>query len=79
MRPFDYHALASSQDQGRGVARHPENGFALRLEGMQIPGTDIKFYRDTCTPRPRLFTTTLFRLQFVDNLYELSHPGAIAT
>jgi hypothetical protein len=71
--PFNFHGL------GGGVARHPEYGLVLRLERMQIPGTDIKSYCDTSTPQPQLFTNTPFRRQVFDSLHELSHPVAIAS
>jgi hypothetical protein len=41
MTPHDYHALASSQEQGAELQDILKNGSALRLERVPIPRTDV--------------------------------------
>jgi hypothetical protein len=79
MTPLDYHALASSQNQDAELQDILNDGSALRLEGVHIPGTDVTLYCDTSTPQLQPFITTPFRRQVFDTLHGLSHPGANAT
>jgi cleavage and polyadenylation specificity factor subunit 1 len=63
MTPLDCHALASSQDRDAELQEVLQNGSALRLESVPIPGTDVTLYCDTSTQQPRPFITTPFRRQ----------------
>jgi cleavage and polyadenylation specificity factor subunit 1 len=78
MTPIDYHALASSQEQDEELRDILQNGAALQLERVPIPGMDVNLYCETSTPQPRSFITTPFR-QVFDTLHGLSQPGANAT
>jgi hypothetical protein len=53
-----------------------KNGSGLRLERINIPGTDVNCYFDTSTQQPRPFITTPFRRQVFDTPppHGLSHP-----
>jgi cleavage and polyadenylation specificity factor subunit 1 len=61
MMPIDYHALASSQEQDEDLRDILQNGSALWLERVPIPGMDVDLYCDTSTPQPWPFVTTPFR------------------
>jgi cleavage and polyadenylation specificity factor subunit 1 len=45
--PLDFHALASSQEQDAELQNILENGSALRLERVPIPGTQVNLYCHT--------------------------------
>jgi hypothetical protein len=79
MTPIDYHALVSSQEQDEELRDILQNGSALQLERVPIPGMYVNLNCDTSTPQPRPFIITPFRRQVFDTLHGLSHPGANAT
>ncbi|KFD66948.1 hypothetical protein M514_20814 [Trichuris suis] len=76
---LDYGALAQSQENDAELRELLEQGSSLHLQQVAVPGTNIKLYCDTRTPRPRPFITAPFRRQAFDSLHRLSHPGTKAS
>jgi cleavage and polyadenylation specificity factor subunit 1 len=52
-----------------------KRGSALRLERVNIPGTDVTLYCDTSTPQPMPFITTSFRPRSLTPSTALATPG----
>lgn len=74
----DFAALAQSQMSDIELAKMQE-GSALKLEQVVIPGTNITLICDTSTGRPRPYLTSPFRRAAFDRCHNLSHPGARAS
>jgi hypothetical protein len=73
--PLDYTALAKYQEKDDELQSLLQYGSGLRLEKINIPGSQTTLYCDVSTPQTRPYMTPQFRRQVFDNLHGLSHPG----
>ena len=60
-------ALAEAQDTDAELTTLLQGATALRLEKIQVPGTDIALHCDTTTTRPRPYVPTTLRRQVFDS------------
>jgi cleavage and polyadenylation specificity factor subunit 1 len=72
-------ALAEAQATDAELANLLQGTTALRLEKIQIPGTDITLQCDTSTNRPRPYVPETLRRRMFDSSYGLGHLRTRAT
>lgn len=75
----DFTQLARRQEEDIELSDLLRNGSALKLEKIQIPGTDLYLYCDTSTSKKRPYVPESFRRVVFDSLHNLSHPGTRAS
>ena len=68
-------ALAEAQDTDAELTALLQGATALRLEKIQVPGTDIALHCDTTTTRPRLYVPATLRWQVFDTVLATSEQG----
>jgi len=71
-------ALAEAQDTDAELNTLLQGATALRLEKIQVTGTDIALHCDTTT-RPRPYVPATLRQQVFNSLHGLGHLGTRAT
>lgn len=79
-RAIDFSELAAAQqldEELRDLLEQSES--SLKLEMVEIPGTDAKLYCDVSSSKPRPFLPAAFRKSAFDNIHNLCHPGVRAT
>jgi hypothetical protein len=72
-------ALVEAQDTDSELTTLLKGDTALRLEKIQVPGTDIALHCDMATTRPRTYVPATFRRQVFNSLQGLGHLGKRAT
>ena len=77
--PVSPEALAEAQDTDAELNTLLQGATALRLEKIQIPGSDVSLHCDTTTARPRPYVPATLRRQVFDSLHGLGHVGTRAT
>lgn len=71
-------ALAKSQADDKELEQL-HNTSSLKLEKVNIPGTNSYIYCDISTGKPRPYLTPAFRRKYFNKLHGLSHPGTRAS
>ncbi|XP_076069735.1 uncharacterized protein LOC143041611 [Oratosquilla oratoria] len=74
----DYTAITAAQAKCDDLQRLL-NIPSLKMDKIQVPGTDIRLYADVFTGNLRPFIPTLFRHQLFHHLHDLAHPGQAST
>jgi hypothetical protein len=77
--PPSYDALAASQDGDDELRTLLGSTTALWLEKLPIPGTMVSIYCDKSAGRSRPYVSDTLRLQVLQSIHDLSHPGTKAT
>jgi hypothetical protein len=72
-------ALATAQTSDDELRKLLQSNTVLRLEKQHIPGTMVSIYCDTFAGKPRLYIPAPLRLQVLQSVHNLSHPGTKAT
>jgi hypothetical protein len=70
----DYAALAEAQAIDEEL-RKLQSHSSLRIEKVNLPGTDVSIFCDVSTGKPRPFLTAAFRRKYFEKIHNLSHPG----
>lgn len=77
--PVNLGTLAASQEQDTELQELLNSNTSLKLERVNIPGSDVQLFCDVSTSRPRPFVPAPDRKQVFDSLHGLSHPGTKAS
>ena len=76
---IDYAQLAQSQTDDPELQEYLQKDSGLRLKQVEIPGTQVRIFCDTSTPKTRPYVTPRFRRTAFDVIHGLAHPGANAS
>jgi hypothetical protein len=71
--------LVEAQAEDAEITDLLQGTTALRLEKIQVPGSDVALHCDTSTARPRPYVPETLRRQVFDSLHGLGHVGTRAT
>ncbi|GFX08952.1 uncharacterized protein K02A2.6 [Trichonephila clavipes] len=77
--PVDLKAIAEAQKSDAELLHLQTSDNSLKLEKIEVPGSDVTLIYDTSMPRPRPFVPASERRQVFNALHGLSHPGSRAT
>ncbi|XP_076038946.1 uncharacterized protein LOC143024086 [Oratosquilla oratoria] len=75
---IDYATIATAQANCDDLQRLLDNPF-LKMEKIQVPGTDIRLNTDVSTGNLHPFIPTSFRHELFRHLHDLAHPGIRAS
>lgn len=76
--PLDYEAIATEQAEDPELQQLLQNP-ALKMEKIQVPGTEISLYADVSTDSMRPYLPERHRRPVFNQLHGLSHPGIRAS
>lgn len=76
---IDYSELSESQTDDVELKTFLEKDSNLKIEKVEIPGTQLEIFCDLSTGKARPFLTQPFRKIAFDSMHNISHPGAAKT
>jgi cleavage and polyadenylation specificity factor subunit 1 len=77
--PLPYDTLATSQNSDGELQTLMGSTIALQLKKLPTPGTTLSMYYDTSAGRSQPYIPVLLRLQVLQSIHDMSHPGTKAT
>jgi hypothetical protein len=75
MAPLSYEALAAAQNSDDKLGTLLTANNSLRLEKQPIPGRTVFTYYDTSIGKSRPYSPAPLRLQVLQSIHDLLHPG----
>ncbi|XP_076051721.1 uncharacterized protein LOC143031575 [Oratosquilla oratoria] len=75
---IDYAAITAAQANWNDLQRRLDNP-SLKMDKIQVPGTDIRLYADVSTGNLRPFLPPSLRHQLFRHLHDSAHPGIRAS